>query len=512
MPRDMTATGRYPPVPKFPPIAFYSAIRLGDPEQLALIMETDPYFITQDNGAGAPVHFATTYKQLDMLHHLLNNGAEINQRDEKGFTPLHRAAYLAQFDGYLEIYEYLLSRGADPSILSEDFDPYLSPGAKLPVEVATEEGEIRSKLLALEKKYASVAKAPLPHPDIGCWWTIYDYGLDRVKTWAPEYKHPYPGMLREELKRQRDAAARKAAKEEHRKAKAAALAAGTLLTTKKKAPAPSGPIAFMFPGQGSQAVGMLNQSKDIPAVKEMLAKAEEVLGYDLLALCTEGPKEKLDDTVYSQPALFVAGLAAVEKLRSENPAAVEGAAATAGLSLGEYTALVFSGALSFEDGLKVVKVRATSMAAAAKAGRPHGMLSVVGLSDPDLEGVVAQVNSRLPDSDALEEAQKLAVAAGALKAVPLAVSGAFHTPLMDPARAALEEVLASVEIRDPRIPVYSNVTGKPFKNGAEIAALLPRQLVEPVKWEPSLGPGAQIKAMVKRIDPGAWGAFKNVAA
>lgn len=88
------------------------------------------------------------------------------------------------------------SRGADPSILSEDFDPYLSPGAKLPVEVATEEGEIRSKLLALEKKYASVAKAPLPHPDIGCWWTIYDYGLDRVKTWAPEYKHPYPGMLR----------------------------------------------------------------------------------------------------------------------------------------------------------------------------------------------------------------------------------------------------------------------------------------------------------------------------
>lgn len=111
---------------------------------------------------------------------------------------------------------------------------------------------------------------------------------------------PPPPLLTEELKRQRDAAARKAAKEEHRKAKAAALAAGTLLTTKKKAPAPSGPIAFMFPGQGSQAVGMLNQSKDIPAVKEMLAKAEEVLGYDLLALCTEGPKEKLDDTVYSQ--------------------------------------------------------------------------------------------------------------------------------------------------------------------------------------------------------------------
>lgn len=164
------------------------------------------------------------------------------------------------------------------------------------MEVATGEGEIRAKLLALEKRYASVPKAKTPHPDIGCWWTIYDYGLERVKTWAPDYKHPYP----EELKRARDVAARKAAKEEHRKAKAAALAAGTLLTAKKKAPVPSGPIAFLFPGQGSQAVGMLNQSKDIPAVKEMLATAEQVLGYDLLALCTEGPKEKLDDTVYSQ--------------------------------------------------------------------------------------------------------------------------------------------------------------------------------------------------------------------
>mmetsp|Transcript_4099 Transcript_4099/g.11924 ORF Transcript_4099/g.11924 Transcript_4099/m.11924 type:complete len:234 (-) Transcript_4099:1267-1968(-) len=128
MPRDMTGTGRYPPSPKYPPFAFYSTIRLGDPEQLAKIMEKDPYFWTQDNGAGAPIHFATTYKQLDMLHHILNNGGVVNQRDAKGFTALHRAAYLAHFEGYLEIYEYLLSRGADPSIRSEDYDPYLNPG------------------------------------------------------------------------------------------------------------------------------------------------------------------------------------------------------------------------------------------------------------------------------------------------------------------------------------------------------------------------------------------------
>lgn len=96
-------------MPKNQPVAFYGAVRLGgDPEHLARVMYADPYFWTQDNGAGSPLHFATTYRQLDMIHHLLNNGAEVNQRDDKGLTPLHRAAYLAQYDGYLEIYEYLL--------------------------------------------------------------------------------------------------------------------------------------------------------------------------------------------------------------------------------------------------------------------------------------------------------------------------------------------------------------------------------------------------------------------
>ncbi len=129
----MTGCGRYPPQPWHKPIQFYGCARLGNPELLKKIMETDPYFITQDNGAGSPLHFATTYKQLDMvrlwkesftrtwekrpapliscslqIHYLLSLGAEVNQRDDKGFTPLHRAAYLAQYDGYLEIYEYLL--------------------------------------------------------------------------------------------------------------------------------------------------------------------------------------------------------------------------------------------------------------------------------------------------------------------------------------------------------------------------------------------------------------------
>ena len=155
----------------------------------------------------------------------------------------------------------------------------------------------------------------------------------------------------------------------------AAAAAGSKPAAVAAGAAPA-PIAFLFPGQGSQAVGMLKSLADDTSVKKMFDTAKGVLGYDLLDVCVNGPKEKLDDTVYSQPALFVAGLAAVEKLKKDDPSVVAKCAACAGLSLGEYTALVFSGALSFEDGLKVVKVRAESMAAAAKVG-DHGMLRCV---------------------------------------------------------------------------------------------------------------------------------------
>lgn len=540
MPRDMTATGRYPPQPKYPPFNFYSCVRLGDPEMLAKIMETDPYFITQDNGAGAPLHFAVTYKQLDMVHHLLNNGAEVNQRDDKGFTPLHRAAYLAQYEGYLEIYEYLLSRGGDPSIRTENYDPYLHPGRHLPYQVAIEDENVRKALQALDKKYASVEKVREPNEDIGDWWALYDYGLDTIKKWPKGYKHRYP----EVVKREKEESERLAEKEARRARRAAAAAkAASEPTATLAAATPQTPIAFLFPGQGSQAVGMLNSVKDLPKVKEMLATAQKILGYDLLDVCINGPKTKIDDTVYSQPALYVGGLAAVEKMRLENPAVLEQVSATAGLSLGEYTALAFAGAISFEDGLKVVKVRAESMAAAAREGDPHGMLSIVGLADADLQAVCKQVREKMPDKVcqvanmlfpqgrvvsghkvALDECQKLATAKGALKAQAVAVSGAFHTPLMQSASDALGKALDSITIRDPRIPVYSNVTATPFTAASEVKGLLQKQLVQPVLWEDTvkkliasgknklfeLGPGAQVKAMVKRIDNGCWKAFTNV--
>ncbi|MEW5315467.1 MAG: hypothetical protein WDW38_006893 [Sanguina aurantia] len=196
MPRDMTGTARYAPQPRYPPFAFYSAVRLGDPEMLGVIMATDPYWITQDNGAGAPLHFAVTYRNLDMVHHLLNQGAEINQRDPRGLTPLHRAAYLAHLDGYVEVYEYLLSRGADPSILSDEIDAYLDPTCKTPAQFAAEDHPVRETLAALEVKYAGTPKVRQPHPDIGDWWAVYDYGLETVKGWALDYRHSYPEVRR----------------------------------------------------------------------------------------------------------------------------------------------------------------------------------------------------------------------------------------------------------------------------------------------------------------------------
>ena len=554
-------------------------------------METDPYYWTQDNGAGGPVHFATTYKQIDMLHHILRNCPQaVNQRDVRGFTPLHRAAYLAQYDGYQELYEYLLSEGADPTVVTEDYDPYLNPGRKTPIEVAVKDGPTRDALRFLEEKYADTPKKPRPHRDIGDWWALYDYGPETVYGWTPDFEPDYP----EQRRNAKDAAEKREWKKKRKAARDAAIAAevakreGTQMptsadalpiaalkvsevtdatatatrATRATADADASPVAFLFPGQGSQKVGMLaSAAAELPSVRAMCDKASEILGYDLLDVCVNGPKEKLDDTAFAQPALFVAGLAAVEKLRAESPETVTRCSRAAGLSLGEYTALVFAGAMSFEDGLRVVRCRAEAMKAAAEEG-DHGMLSVVGLADDVLETcvaaarktaaerrakktvsetngtktepepvVLAVANYLFPtgrvvsgDADALEEVERLATEAGAMKTAKVAVSGAFHTERMAGASEALRTALAGVTVSEPRIPTYSNVTGTFFESASAIPDALAGQLVSPVRWEDTLralvaegkdemyelGPMKQIKAMAKRVSARTAAKFKNV--
>lgn len=268
---------------------------------------------------------------------------------------------------------------------------------------------------------------------------------------------------------------------------------------------------------------------EVPAARVLFDRASAVLGYDLLKLCTEGPAEELDSTVYSQPALFVAGLAALEKLKQDAPELVERCAAAAGLSLGEYTALVFAGVMDFETGLRVVQERGRAMQDAAEEEH-GGMVSVLGMEREQVEKLCEQArgdwtlqvaNLLCPGNivlsgniDACERVAELATAAGAMKVLPLAVAGAFHTPMMKPAEQRLYDALHDVEMKPPRIPVVSNVDARPHDDPDEIRELLIRQVCSPVLWEDSirylledlkteafyeLGPGRVLCGLLKRI-------------
>lgn len=289
-------------------------------------------------------------------------------------------------------------------------------------------------------------------------------------------------------------------------------------------------VAFLFPGQGAQAVGMAQELyQTVPAAKTLFDQASEVLGYDLAELCISGPAEKLNTTDHSQPAIFVASLAALEALKQQDPELVTSCTATAGLSLGEYTALVFAEVMSFEDGLRVVQERGLAMQAAAELTQ-SGMVSVVGLEPAQVQDLVDQVRR---EDEVLELANYLcpgnivvsghtsacarleepANEAGARMVMPLTVAGAFHTSLMQPAVERLRLILENVALYPPRIPVVSNVDALVHNDPEEIRQLLIQQVVSPVRWENSMnkllvegteqfyeiGPGRVLRGLLKRI-------------
>jgi [acyl-carrier-protein] S-malonyltransferase len=287
-------------------------------------------------------------------------------------------------------------------------------------------------------------------------------------------------------------------------------------------------VAFLFPGQGAQAVGMGRQLyESLPAARRLFDEAAGVLGYDLAAVCRDGPAERLNSTAVSQPAIFVSSLAALESLKAAQPEVVASCAGAAGLSLGEYTALVFAGALDFADGLRVVRRRGEAMQAASDA-TPSGMVAVLGIDEPAAQdlcarargGDVLEVANYLGPGNlvlsggraACEAAERLAESAGG-RTVRLAVAGAFHTALMRPADEALAEALAGVALRPPRLPVWSNVDARPHTDPQELRGLLVRQVVEPVLWEKTLrgllaagfdrfyeiGPGRVLAGLLKRV-------------
>jgi len=278
----------------------------------------------------------------------------------------------------------------------------------------------------------------------------------------------------------------------------------------------------------------------LPAARCLFDQAADVLGFDLLSVCVNGPAERLNATDVSQPALYVAGLAALEALKASDPAAVGNCVATAGLSLGEYTALACAGAFDFADGLRVVQVRGRAMQAAAEA-TPSGMASVVGPDVAAVEELCAEARSKsgelirvanllcpgntvISGSKAGVEAAEAVANDKGYRTVRLAVAGAFHTDLMKPADEALAAALAGVTFKPPRVPVWSNVDAKPHTEPTEIKDLLIQQVLAPVRMEECLrgilaagvdqvfeiGPGKVIAGLLKRIDRKA--ACTNVPA
>ena len=285
-------------------------------------------------------------------------------------------------------------------------------------------------------------------------------------------------------------------------------------------------FAFVFPGQGSQSVGMLNAFADHPAVAATLAEASDALGQDIGKLIAEGPAEELNLTTNTQPVMLTAAIAVY---RAWQAAGGPTPTVVAGHSLGEYSALVAAGAIAFKDAVPLVRFRAKAMQEAVPVGE-GGMAAILGLSDDDVRaacaeasvaGVVEAVNFNAPAQvviagakAAVEKACEIAKAKGAKRALPLPVSAPFHSSLLKPASDRLREYLASVTVNAPVIPVINNVDVAVLNDPAAIKDALVRQAASPVRWVETVqkmkadgisrvvecGPGKVLAGLVKRID------------
>jgi [acyl-carrier-protein] S-malonyltransferase len=280
-------------------------------------------------------------------------------------------------------------------------------------------------------------------------------------------------------------------------------------------------VAYLFAGQGSQTVGM---GKDLaaafPGAKALFERAGSILGFDLANICFEGPAEELNRTDRCQPALLVHGLACLEVARQKG---LPEAGAAAGLSLGEYTAHVYAGSLTFEDGVRLLQKRGRFMQEACDR-TPSGMVSILGLDREKVaqavmgQGDVGIANLNSPgqivisgENAALERATAKCRELGAKRAIPLKVAGAYHSVVMKPAQERMKKELQEVRIATPRIPVYANVSAKPLTDPEEIRSALATQICSPVLWEDSiraiaapryveLGPGRVLAGLVRKID------------
>jgi [acyl-carrier-protein] S-malonyltransferase len=289
--------------------------------------------------------------------------------------------------------------------------------------------------------------------------------------------------------------------------------------------------AFLFPGQGAQAVGMGKDfAQSYPAAAAIYETANAIVGYDLAKLCFEGPQEELDKTTVSQPGIFVTCAAMLEVLKTHAAGANLKPCVTAGLSLGEYTALYAAGAVSFEDGLKLVQKRGNAMQAAADATQ-GSMVSILGLEETKVRelcekaaqgDVLVPANFNCPgqivisgSKAACARAETFAAELGAMKAIPLRVAGAFHSGMMAPAADALRQALADTNIADPtNIKVIANTAADYYTTADGIRQGLVKQLIAPILWQNcmakliaegvetfyEIGPGKVLTGLMRKIE------------